>query len=1241
MHCLHLKHVIGLAGHYVLLIARILAEECGGTHSTGSCKTGRDVLPDCVLGLSLATWNVRTSIGHTGQQLNLIAQDLCNLRVEICALQETRRQTTETLDVNGFLFLFSPADSKGNRGCGIALRKKYADLITDWQAINDRLCFIQLKFNSITLEIFSAHAPTESAPDYMKEAFYSELYSRLRKQKKGTFSFILGDFNADISRWSKSTNMSNNAFLLQDFLVHRQLRVANFCFKHKRSQRVSYRFLRSRSWHTYDLALVNKSAVSLIRDCRSCSTFNTVSDHRLVKLRISLQPPPTRKHRPKLHLNSASLREINTNKKFLETLQTLVDPEESFQVNSRNIWTAASSVCQRKKPFIGWYEESKAALQPLIRKKVTSFHQYRISPSAAHKNAYLQDKRTSNDAVAAAKTDWLSRLAEKVQKGFHDKNFREIYQSLPRLRDNTGYSRAPFLSKGKCLAVDQNACAKTFADHFNKTLNCNPPNFSPLDVKGLYLPPSQDEISQLDALPTDAELADAINALHFNKAAGPDDLTAEMWRCGSEITFSLLRREIDRVWSLESVSSIWTESIILPIFKKGDRSDPANYRPISLLNVSGSTLTYIINKRLKTFMEPRLSESQYGFRANRSTQDLIFSLRQLQEHAIEWNKPLFALFIDFSQAFDSLDRSDLFRILRDIGIPDRIVNILASLHSDTFAKVRIGNSFSDIFQTHTGVRQGCKIAPLLFTIHLDVVLKIVMKSVLAQRFSIVNLKSWNNSTAPPSTNVSIAELLYADDTTFVSESENFLQQVLNSLNRHGRAVGLRINALKTVRMTLNSRYQFSQPLFLDTQEISSVIFFKFLGSIFTIDGSLNTEVSERIKSAAKCRGRLFQLWRSNLISTEAKIAVFKSTVLAVLLYSAESWTVLASHLAHIQAFVTQSLRLILNISWTEHQTVTELYSRCKIALPSKIIQLKRLRFFGHLCRMPPTHLPQICFLQRYKGPRPSHGTRKRWRSLIAEDITTIPATDSEVVTLALDRKKWRSILPKTSFPNERSNLPTTTVLNTSSCTNKHTCPIKSCGRICRSGAGLASHLKKHASAGEHPPSTFFFSSKTPFSRQQTTSSSSSSSSSTTSSDKHVCPIDSCRRICGSGAGLASHLRAHERASTPLDNSLSVSSNYPLNEVPALSSDSDLSSDEQLSTNNNNKLPCPLPGCTFSTTTTKLLDRHRQLFHQLPSDRLLEPDKANKIINARAAHVQCPICGLKSTKSGLTRHICRG
>ncbi|PIK34997.1 putative RNA-directed DNA polymerase from mobile element jockey-like [Apostichopus japonicus] len=146
-----------------------------------------------------------------------------------------------------------------------------------------------------------------------------------------------------------------------------------------------------------------------------------------------------------------------------------------------------------------------------------------------------------------------------------------------------------------------------------------------------------------------------------------------------------------------------------------------NYRGISLLSIVGKVFARVVLARLQVLADRVYPESQCGFRSGRSTIDMIFSVRQLQEKCREQQQPLFLAFVDLTKAFDLVSRSGLFKLLQ-IGCPSTLLSIIMSFHTNMKSTVIFNGSTSKPFETKSGVKQGCVLAPTLFGIFFSLLL---------------------------------------------------------------------------------------------------------------------------------------------------------------------------------------------------------------------------------------------------------------------------------------------------------------------------------------------------------------------------------------------------------------------------------------------------------------------------------------------------------------------------------------
>ena len=204
---------------------------------------------------------------------------------------------------------------------------------------------------------------------------------------------------------------------------------------------------------------------------------------------------------------------------------------------------------------------------------------------------------------------------------------------------------------------------------------------------------------KLNEEPTLDELSEAQDSTATSKAPGKDGIPAEVLKCCKGSLITELHEILCLCWRDGEVPQDMRDANIVTLYKnKDDRSNYNNYRDISLLSIIGKLFAHITLKRLQFPAERVYPESQCGFRANRSTIDMVFSLRQLQEKCREQRQPLLVAFIDLTKAFNLVSRDGLFKILPRIGSLPRLLSIIRSFHDDIKGTVVFDGSTSDTFK---------------------------------------------------------------------------------------------------------------------------------------------------------------------------------------------------------------------------------------------------------------------------------------------------------------------------------------------------------------------------------------------------------------------------------------------------------------------------------------------------------------------------------------------------------------
>ena len=294
------------------------------------------------------------------------------------------------------------------------------------------------------------------------------------------------------------------------------------------------------------------------------------------------------------------------------------------------------------------------------------------------------------------------------------------------------------------------------------------------------------------------EVKEAVGKLGNGKAVGVDNVCGELLKLGLSENSAILKcfhNIVVAVWQQEVVPQEWKGAIMTMLFKKGDPYECGNFRSISLGAHAGKVVLKVVTMRLNAYCEWRkiLLEAQYGFRVGRSTDGMIYVVRGVQELAREKDLPLFMFFIDLQKAYDSVDRSLLWKVLARYGVPAKLISIIRQFHDGMRACGRLDSGeTSEWFAVKQGIRQGCVIAPDLFNIFFVAVLTVAFdgfsidKVVLDDFVRVVA----RGDLAKEAAKRVLWAMLYADDAGIASRSQASLERMMTAIVEVCAAFGL-------------------------------------------------------------------------------------------------------------------------------------------------------------------------------------------------------------------------------------------------------------------------------------------------------------------------------------------------------------------------------------------------------------------------------------------------------------------
>ena len=323
------------------------------------------------------------------------------------------------------------------------------------------------------------------------------------------------------------------------------------------------------------------------------------------------------------------------------------------------------------------------------------------------------------------------------------------------------------------------------------------------------------------------------------------------------------------------------------------------------------------------------------------------------------------------------------QILLPHGIPKETVASITFLYRNTIVKVRSPDGDTEYFDIVAGILQGDTLAPYLFIICLDYVL----------RTSIDKIRE--NDCELTKKRIRITDADYADDIAILANTPKQAETLLHSLERAAAGIGLYVNAHKTEYMYYDQTGDISS---LDGTPLKLVDKFTYLGSSVA---STEKEIDTRLTKSWTAINRLSIIWKSDL-TNEIKRSFFQAAVASILLYGCTTWTLTKRLEKKLDGNYTRMLRAILDKSGRQHPTRHQLYGH----LPpiTKTIQVRRTRHAGHCWRSRDELISDVMLRT------PTHGRAKAGRPArtyiqqLREDTGCCPEDLPEAMN---DREKWR------------------------------------------------------------------------------------------------------------------------------------------------------------------------------------------------------------------------------------------
>lgn len=960
--------------------------------------------------MNIGTWNVQ-SWYRPGAAKNAVEQ-LENIGMDITAVQEIRWPDDGNIKISkSTIFYSGNKNGKHEFGTGFVIKDSLVQNILNFKPINERICYIRMKGVQYNVSIISAHAPTEEKDENIKDGFYDALERVIDTMPKQDMRMLCGDFNAKIGREPSLFptigkhslhNISNdNGLRLIETATANNMLIKSTMFPHKDIHKQTWVSNDHITRNQIDHIIVDARHGNNIMDVRSLRGIDGDTDHYLVrakvKTRISSQKYNKTIKNPQWNLDEIE----NTEKqqKYKEQLEQTLNSEREHN-DIEKMWEATAEVVtktadeifgrSRRKRTKTWFDEE---CREQLKKRQTARKIWIQLQTDKSKGEYDDCRKETRKIIRTKKRNYEQQKYEAMERDRPKPGSREFYKAISSEKRGYRTNSTPILRDDQGhMIIDSEKLTEEWKGHFRDLLNVTQEEQHKEEIYITADMPVEN--------PSLEETQKALNKLKNHKAPGADEIPAELLKYGGEALHRQIHQLITQIWSEERIPARWKESIIVPIHKKGDKTKCENYRGISLLNTAYKTLSNIILNRLTPYAESVLGEYQAGFRTNRSTIDQLFTLRQLLEKGWEYNRPIHNLFIDFRQAYDCVERSQVWNAMAEFSIPKKLIRMTKVCMEGGTSKVRVNNKLSNSFEINNGLKQGDALSPLLFNLVLEKAIR--SAEIKTELLSIQGPKLL---------------LAYADDIDLIGDSILSTKDIFNKVERATREVGLKINEEKTKYMCINKttrRDRIGQNVTINNYNFERVQRFKYLGAVITDDNDVTEEIKSRIQSGNRCLFALDKLIKSRNLTRSSKIKIYKSIVRPVLTYGSETWTMTKANEEKLRRFERKILRKIFgphhDVTTNQYRTRTNtelkaLYNNADIV---QEIKSQRLRWAGHVHRLHSERLVRLVWEETPTGKRSLGRPRMRWRDNIQADLRkmNIPFDPR----LMEDRTNWKKVV---------------------------------------------------------------------------------------------------------------------------------------------------------------------------------------------------------------------------------------
>ena len=699
--------------------------------------------------------------------------------VDVALLQETycTKKNLDKIkkDWDGKSF-FGLSNSSHSRGVSILFRKSIDVEIVDHYTKDDgRAILINAIVNDEIITLVNVYCPNSEKD---KSNFFEQITEWIQINSASMDNLIVaGDFNTcllDNDRTTKTHLKDKSRKILKTVLTNLNIedmwnrysiQKDQYTWKDAKSQsRLDYFFCSKEC--NFEVKMISTKVVI------SSEIGNRLTDHKAVMLDIAFIAPKRGPGYWKLNT------EVLTNDQYKKELEQVIgayinnnettssqEQWEMIKIKIREFTIKESKrICKEKKDRIKLLEQhiERESNQKIIYEK-----QHELQKMYAEEvvGAQIRSKADIVDDL-----EFNTKLFKSMEKSKQARNAINVLRN-----------------ENKEEVTNQGDILKSMTDFYNKlygTVNSQNEDIDDylanIDIEE-KLDVSQQE--SLEKEPTIEEIETAMDKIKEKKSPGIDGIPIELYKTFWQLLKTPYTDMVKECFNKGILPVTTRTSVLSLIYKKGDKKELKNYRPLSLSNTDYKIIATVMSERLHRVIDKLVSYDQSGYIRGRNITTSVRQILDIYEHCEHTNSPGAILCIDFEKAFDSMEHEFLYKVLKKYNFGKKFISWIKLLYTEPRFKIKNNGWLSQDCIMNRGVRQGCSMSALLFILAVEILSKSIKQTKKLDGIKIGD------------TEHKIVQ--YADDSTIFLRSIKSIEHVMEIFDAFGKVSGLRLNKSKT------------------------------------------------------------------------------------------------------------------------------------------------------------------------------------------------------------------------------------------------------------------------------------------------------------------------------------------------------------------------------------------------------------------------------------------------------------